>query len=99
MYRPGTPSLRRVWRRHWRGPENWVESEVCRRTLIVSKGCPTVVLVSCACIFSHFFLLISEVLATSQKLFVAREHGVKDLDANIPLSFAMPENTPATKPL
>jgi hypothetical protein len=41
LYNPGTPSFRNVWRRHWSGPEKRAESEVCKRTLIVSNGCPT----------------------------------------------------------
>jgi hypothetical protein len=41
LYRPEKPSFLTVWERHWRGPENLAASEVCRRTLIVSKGWPT----------------------------------------------------------
>lgn len=42
LYRPAKPSFRMVCARHCIGPLNWLLFEVCRRTLIVSKGWPTV---------------------------------------------------------
>lgn len=42
LYSPLRPSLRTVYVRHCRGPANWQADVVCRRTLIVSKGWPTV---------------------------------------------------------
>jgi hypothetical protein len=46
LYSPKKPSFRTVIRRHWRGPEKRVVELVCRRTLIVSKGWPTISLMS-----------------------------------------------------
>lgn len=46
LYNPRTPSYFIVWRRHWRGPEKRVLSVVWRRTLMVSKGWPTIKSVS-----------------------------------------------------